>query len=471
MKIVIFGVGKYYQNRKKKIPSNTEILAFLDNDPVLQGKYMDGIKIVSPCKISDFLYDKVIIMSSRSREMRHQLLEYNVDEEDIWHGEYFISMINRGVLKFCCGNRDVQKNGKRILVIASEIVYNGATFAIIYAVLALQNRGHMVVLAASGGKQELIDEIVSKGINVVICPALPYLYKEELFWIRRFEVILVNIFYMILAACEISKIRPVMWWIHESTGSYKNVMDQFQEYADKRRFTKINICAVSDVAKRNFEFHFSNRIDRILSYGIPDKCEKIEEFRNRKGSPIVFAIIGRICSLKAQDVFVRAAQSLESKYKHNVQFWIIGSPGKAEYYNEIKKAVSGDDSFKMWGELTQDELHCLYRMIDIVVSPSLEDCLPIVMTEGMMYGKVCIASDATGTVRYITQKKNGLICKAGDSVDLSDKMKWVIENYDSLESMRKKARKTYETYFSMKSFGEQLEDAIQDTIVKYIFDE
>ncbi len=465
MKIVIFGTGKFYQKRKKEISPNIEIVAFIDNNIGLEGKVIDGVEVFHPCKINKIIYDKIVIMSTSILEMKKQLLSLGINEKDIWYWEQLRSEMSHGVVRFCCQNNYIEKYNRKVLIISTDLNYNGGTLAAVYAAQALRDKEFFVILAAPGGNSAFIEETKNKGVNIMICPALPYLNAEELFWIKYFDIILVNVFQMILCACEISKMKPVVWWIHEPRSMYKTIMEQFQNYVNIEKLEKIHIYAVSKVAQANFNYFFENRIKEILAYGIPDESEKnIIEIEK---DYLVFAIIGVVCPLKAQDIFMQAAQILKDERKKNVQFWIIGSIGTDKYSNKIREFASENNLFKIYGELTRSEIRKIYKEIDIVVCSSLEDSLPIVITESMMYRKVCIVSDVTGTAKYIIEKVNGLICKAGDILDLAKQMEWVIENRDNLGSIQKNARKTYEKYFSMKNFKEVLSNILCKAIETY----
>lgn len=84
-----------------------------------------------------------------------------------------------------------------------------------------------------------------------------------------------------------------------------------------------------------------------------------------------------------------------------------------------------------------------------------------------MYGKVCISSDANGTVDYINDRKNGFICKSGSPVDLAEKMSWIINNKGDLREIGNQARETYEKHFTLERFGDKLEAAMHETICQY----
>lgn len=461
MKIIIFGVGRFYQEKKYRISSEIEIVAFLDNNVKLQGQKMDGHPIVAPNEVIKLCYEKIILMSASEKEMKGQLLELGIKMEDIWDWEHFNSEMNCGTFKLYCGNDEIN-SGKKILIISTHLDYTGAPIAALYAAKALQGKGHAVFLAAPAGDKVFIEEATKSGLNIVLCSALPYLYKEELFWIKQFDVVLVNVFSMVLCAYEISRIKPVVWWIHEADEVYKNTLDQFGKYASIECLKSMNIYAVSRIAQKNFNFNFFNRIEKILHYGIPDQGKK--PVLSKKTDCLVFAIIGTVCPRKAQNIFLDAIKLLKREEKKDTQFWIIGYMGMDEYCNQVKEQIFKEPAVKMKGLLTRREINKAFEKIDVVVCPSLDDPLPIVVTEGMMYGKTCIVSDGTGAADYIKDEESGFICKKGNSTDLYEKMRWIIRNREKLHTIGNKARQIYEDYFTLEVFGEKLENVLEEAI-------
>ena len=219
----------------------------------------------------------------------------------------------------------------------------------------------------------------------------------------------------------------------------------------------VKIFAVSNVAKRNFEKHFPCRIDGILAYGIPDELDSPVTNESTVKDKIVFALIGNVSKLKAQHIFTEAITNFADDALSRCEFWIIGSYDDNVYSQNIRQMQERIPQIKMLGLLNREEIKTAFADIDVVVCASLEDCLPIVVTEGMMHGKVCITTDATGHADYITDGVNGFIVPAGDAKALYDKMLYVFNNITALEHVRRNARSTYEKYFSMESFGDRLE--------------
>ena len=118
----------------------------------------------------------------------------------------------------------------------------------------------------------------------------------------------------------------------------------------------------------------------------------------------------------------------------------------------------------MIGELSHDKMIQFYNQIDVLVVASREDMLPIVATEAMMLGKVCIVSNISGTADYIQDYRNGFVFQKENPDELAQNMLWCMENFDKLEKIGEQAAVTYEENFSMEIFRNNLEEAINNSL-------
>lgn len=97
MRLIIFGTGLYYKNRKgAEALTKNEIVAFLDNDTQKQGSQIDSILIMSPAAIQKLEYDYIVLMSGFQKEMQDQLLEYGIDDEKVLTYEQLINLYENG---------------------------------------------------------------------------------------------------------------------------------------------------------------------------------------------------------------------------------------------------------------------------------------------------------------------------------------------------------------------------------------
>jgi glycosyltransferase involved in cell wall biosynthesis len=476
MKIIVWGVNPEYINQIAEVMNNFEIVCFMDNDSSKWNTLWNGVKILPPPMVRYIEYDVIYIPDSDNyMQIGKQLVALGVSKEKVWNNIILRSYIHKGQLKIYSGTSNVIiTKRKRVLIISTYLTYDGGTMAAIYAVEALKCRGYDVVLSSYDGNDKFIKEYRDKGISIIICPSIRYLNNEEITWISIFDLIIANTLVIISSACQLSGIKPVMLWIHEGdcmVGNlfytvYKIPTLRYWNMDIERFLPKISIYGVSNIAKKSFNKYYTNIGVNVLSYSIPDESfgvRKSKFEKNVKGR-LVYAIIGSIHPLKAQDIFIKAAISLHEKYGEVAEFWVIGEIEYRDFCKRVYDEYSGYEYIKFCGEMTRDEISNAYMNdIDVVVCASWQETMSIVLTEAMMYAKPSITTDATGMADYVEHGVNGLICKAGDVDDLRDKMEWMIVNRDKLENMGINARKTYEEYFTMDKFADRLENAIDAT--------
>lgn len=83
-KVIIFGAWQEGVDLFFEIYEKVEVVAFMDNNPILQSKEIYGIKIISPNEIEQVEYDEIFISSSRQyQSMKTQLLSLNVERKKI----------------------------------------------------------------------------------------------------------------------------------------------------------------------------------------------------------------------------------------------------------------------------------------------------------------------------------------------------------------------------------------------------
>lgn len=468
MNVIIFGMGNYYMEQKEKLLSlsGIKIVAFSDNNALLWKQKEDGVPVISPDAIRLYAYEKIVIMSIYAREIYEQLVAMGVDRNKVVTWERFLAEIQQQSGEYFCREFIADNIEKDVLIVSYDLNYDGASLVAVYAATVLKERGRSVMLAAAKGGDKFIREMVKKGISIVINSALPYILEADREWFREFQVVLVNTFPMIECACEISELCPVIWWVHEASPFYKTITRKYPNSLDMGRFANINIYAVSKNAQYYFNSVYPNRVQKTLSYGIPDTAiHKVAESGQKK--KVVFAVIGTVYPLKGQDIFLKAAGRM--CFDTRAEFWVIGRylDKEREYLETILNLAAQLDSVKMIGELSRDEMQEAFSQIDVVVCASHEETVSITITEAMMHGKICITTENTGIADYIQNGKNGFVIPTNDVAALSERMQWVALHYEELENVRTEARKIYEEHFTMETFGANLEKALYETETKW----
>lgn len=459
IKALVFGAGRFYAKRKEKLWEKAEVVGFIDNAKELHGTEIDGKKVCFPWEAGQMEWEYIVLMSVKTEEMCRQLAGLGIPGERI----LFYKDLFRGELQTFGGRKAGEGNRKRVLILTTPLDYGGGSLAALYAARGLERAGYEAVLAADGYDERLLKEAVSWGLTVYICPSIPHLGPEELRWMEEFDLFIVNTFPMMEAAYELARLGPVLWWIHEAYELYA----PFIKMRENRRASQslaglpIRVCAVSEISRKHFNSYFPGMIKDLLPYGIPDEAGgKIKE---RKEGPVVFALVGYVTERKGQECFVRAARAIEEIYGERAVFLLIGYFGENAYSRRVRELCAGHPQIQILGTCTREQMAEIYPSIDVVVCPSIDDPLPIVMTEAMMWGKALIVSEKTGTRQYIRDGLNGLVCGAGETAGLYEKMEWAMEHEEELPAMGRRARKIYEANFSMEAFSRRLGEEMQKT--------
>ncbi len=452
-KIIVFGTGTYYEKYKKELQSY-KILAFLDNDVKKQGKILDGINIVPVKEGICLSFDYIILLSKYEDEMKEQLKCLGVPLSKIIEMEDFFK--SRVYREYKVYTNSVCSTDYNALFVSNSLSLTGAPIVLMNAAKILMEAGYTpIFLSNTDGK--LKDELLEMGITVVVEEHLEaFSYKLQC-WLDQVELAFINtfVYYRALLNCNLSG-KKVFWWLHEGENYYENIQANME---DQKKLQSLCILGVGSVACKSFQQVYGIQPYTLL-YGI----EEIKQTRDsgNKNDMITFAIIGSVIKRKGTDIFIRAIKLMDAELRRKAIFLIIGEHSGSDpaLYDEILNIQKEIPQIIVTGEVDHREMPDLYQKIDVLVCPSRVDPMPVVVTEAMSQGKLCIVSNRVGTASYIDDGENGMIVPSENMEDLKKAMEFVIMNPVKCKKMGERSRKVYETYFSMESFRFNLMDIV-----------
>ena len=468
MRAIIFGLGRAYNNNKQQIDNFIDVVAYSDNNSDLWGTHIDGINVIRPDEITKYFYDTVLVTSSGYyQEIKKQLRDFGIPSEKIFEYQYYALRLIRGKIKYC-GDYSIKKNKKNILIMSTDLNYDGGSLAAVYAAYALKQKGIHVLLEVPSANENLVNEIIHNNIPVAIAPAMLNPGRDEVKLVDDYEMVIINVYQNIVPVYIYCKKKPILWWIHERNKLIEVTNLKYSGYAANLDFNKILCKAVCHNVKDILQRMWSDIEIGIMPYGIPDfyKGETITDNHKK----MAFVVIGTIQKRKGQDIFANAALIYNKICNISAEFLIIGENIDKKYYLSIKEMADKADNICIKGLFTREMLENIYPSIDVIVCPSRHEGLPIVVNEGLMNKKVCIVADTAGDNDKIIDGDNGFFFHGEDVEELAQKMKYVAEHYNELGVLRDNARKTYLENYTLEAFGDRLEQAIDETIRNYTND-
>lgn len=469
MRIVVFGTGNYYHRYKDAMLLKHNIVAFLDNNAV-GGKTIDNIKVLKPDNIMYLEYDKIVLCSIYWKEMKEQLIGYGVDEEKIQSIEEFRKALSdKIVYQSQIKREEVKKRKYNIMVVSTHFDHNGGSLAALHAVKNLLALGYYVEVAIPSGNPSLINEVLNAGGDVSVRPYLPYVHDGMLAELEKFDVVIVNVFQMIQTAVEIGKLKPVLWWLHESgpkfSSIYPETIQEYSKYTGKD-MKRLNVVGVSGRANEAFNLYYQGIAHRVMPFGIDDMRGLVQQ--NKMGhKKIHFAVIGGICPVKSQKTFVEAVKLLKEEDRRRAQFSIIGTKNFGSYAGEIEQINPNQEFVNVINGLPHDEMLQYYSNLDVVVCCSMEETMCMTIIEGMMLEKATIMTSTTGISEYVDNRENGIIIEPNNPNQLAQEMHRLIGDTKLRIHIAHGGRKLFEKNFAYNSFQNRLVEEIEYTLKNY----
>jgi glycosyltransferase involved in cell wall biosynthesis len=368
----------------------------------------------------------------------------------------------------------------RILSIHNSADIYGASRCIERLAKRLNSDGHrlFVVLPRDGPLKKLLE---AAGARVILHPALSVLERHQMrsvatklrfalelpisvFWLTLLIVRLrVDVVHTNCATMPSSPFaaaltgRPHVWHIRECFVDFPFLWKYYQHLIYK---LSREVIAISKTVKEQFDSRLHEKITVVYD-GLPSEefqpCspDLIREFRTRfdlRGNAA--AVIGRIKWLrKGQEVFVRAAALLKTKYP-DAKFLIVGSsaPGNEEHSERLHRLVDElglASQVVFTGDI--DNVRPVFASVDLVVVPSVQpEPLGLVVMESMAMGTPVIGSRSGGIAEQVRDGVEGCLFQPGNEIELASAMDRLFSDSELRREMGIRARQRFVECFDIE---------------------
>ncbi len=196
--------------------------------------------------------------------------------------------------------------------------------------------------------------------------------------------------------------------------------------------------------------------------------------RKRFCDVIKFLTVGRLSAkekYKGHDKVIEAMHILVNQERiKNIEYNIVG---KGDDLDRLKKLVSKykiEKYVNFCGYLSDEELVKVYSNSDVFIMPSNVSLNPrkpegegfgIVFIEAAMYELPLMGPNIGGSTDIIENKKNGLECSPFSATDISQKMKFLIEDKNKRMEFGKNAKEKVLSNFTLDQLEKYLHDILE----------
>jgi glycosyltransferase involved in cell wall biosynthesis len=131
---------------------------------------------------------------------------------------------------------------------------------------------------------------------------------------------------------------------------------------------------------------------------------------------IVILTVGRLHPRKGQLVTLRALQSLDPRFRGQIEYWLVGSSSNTGHYERALRAAAAQSDFpvRFFGGVPDDELDRIYDRAAIfaMTSVDLECCIEgfgLVYLEAAAHGLPSVGHSVGGVTEAVVNDVTGLL--------------------------------------------------------------
>lgn len=255
---------------------------------------------------------------------------------------------------------------------------------------------------------------------------------------------------------------PIVLAIHGGKYLVEAPDDPKVERAARRLLGRAaSVVVLSSTEKASLERRWPGLDIRILPNAVPIRDEPA---RCVNDTPVVI-FFGRLHESKGLNEIVKAsAELLNAGYDFRLRCFGDG-PEREVFLIEIS-AILGD-KFEYGGVVGGADKFKALDAADIFLLPSIYgEGLPMAMLEAMASGCVVIASEMASVAEVIEDGLNGYLIEPGNTAQLIERLKYVLDDRQGWESIRRAATKTVREKFSITEYIDNLDTIYEAAAAK-----
>ena len=212
-----------------------------------------------------------------------------------------------------------------------------------------------------------------------------------------------------------------------------------------------SIRSISEFTEKQVkEFGYSGLFVRFPAWINIDTYLNADENRSYKDTfKIIF--VGSVTDRKNPDLIVKALEPINK----NLSLEIIGSTPNSKYLEKLQNSINNSkhsERIKMTPFIDSQELISKYSTANLFILPSKSEGLGRVIIEAQSTACPVLISSDTGMTDLVIENETGFIFENNNEIDLTEKLKFIIENYEHATQTGANARLFVKENFSTENF-------------------
>jgi glycosyltransferase involved in cell wall biosynthesis len=198
------------------------------------------------------------------------------------------------------------------------------------------------------------------------------------------------------------------------------------------------LVAPSSFVKKIFIKEFNDLNFNVIHHGIQHKYIKQNNKVHMKGDSLTFGFAGTIMQHKGVHLLLDSFGRIEHQ---NTKLKIYGS-GPKNYLDQLQRKINNDKRVTINGEFTSEQLGDIFKEIDVMIIPSMcYENYSMVLHEAFASNIPVIVTNLGGLAEKVEDGFNGFTFPMGNSEELRNKIKMIVEDPTILNGLKDNIRK------------------------------
>ena len=339
-------------------------------------------------------------------------------------------------------------NRPRVLFVSHETTLSGAPIQLVHLAGWLQERG-WTVLVATPDQGPISEMLGAAGVPTVMEPTL--LTDLTHSWLRErsqeFDVVVANTIasWPAIRAAHLEG-KPALWYLHETLVAVR-LIRAIPEMASALTMADLLVTPTRQTAR--IYQGLTDAPIKIVPYGIP----RPPVLSSSPSERMCFLTLGSFEPRKGQDVLAEAIFKMDGATRERCTFKMAGRVLDDAFYNELKMAVADLEQVELIDALDHASALKLLNETDVVVLPSRDETMPIVILEAMALGKAVISADVGGVREWLRDGMNGLLVEKENPAAISEALATCANKPGFVEQLQAAGSRTFDRHFTLDRFA------------------
>lgn len=456
--VIVFGVGDYYLKCKKIIEEKYNIIAFADNDLKKQGKVYENKYIITPEKLLDYKWDKIIIASSYEIEIEEQLIKLGIEKKEIITSETILKEKLLRDKDYIISDNKINNCEKKIKLLFCIDALNGggAEKVTVNLLNNIDYNKYDVELFVVFKKGIYFEHVNNKvRVKVLIDESIPMCLAEN--FIKRttnqeLYSYFVNKNYDVEIACiegistkiisgSTNKNSRKIAWLHSNIKYYNITKNRFLNIKEQeecyKKFDTIVVDSKDCMESLLEVFDLEDNNIRVIHTIIEsEKILKLGDQASTKFDKFTFCAVGALIPVKGFDRLVNIIYRL-TKENFDCDLLILGEGQDENKLKSMVEQLNIKNHVSFLGFVRNPYVYM--KSCDVFVLSSISEGLSSVVCEALILGKTVISTDCSGAKELLGNSVYGIVVDNSEE-GLYSCMKKVMVDSDLVRHYEKMAK-------------------------------